>query len=142
MRSRAFYVVPVSAVAANLFGNHPLFDYLIGQTVMNVALALTIDRFVRFPDSLGGRVLNLPPFEFIGVLSYSIYLWQQPFLNRHSDALAATFPFNLALVAAMALASYYGVERPFFQIRKRLQAKVATDQQRILKNGAARTAAG
>jgi peptidoglycan/LPS O-acetylase OafA/YrhL len=131
LRSRAFYVVPVLAFAANLLGNHPLFDYLIGQTVMNAALALTIDRFVRFPDSLVGRMLNLRSFEFIGVLSYSIYLWQQPFLNRHSEALAATFPLNVALVAAMALASYYSVERPFLQVRKRLQANVSIQETRI-----------
>jgi len=121
LRSRAFYLIPVLAFAANQLNIHPLFDDLIGQTVMNVALALTVDRFVRFPDSLVGRVLNLPLFAFIGVLSYSIYLWQQPFLNRHSEALIASFPLNLALVGAMALASYYTVERPFLRVRKRFE---------------------
>ena len=120
LRSRAFYLIPVLAFAANQL-SHPLFDDLIGQTVMNVALALTIDRFVRFPDSLVGRVLNLPLFAFIGVLSYSIYLWQQPFLNRHSEALIASFPLNLALVGTMALVSYYCVERPFIGVRKRVE---------------------
>jgi peptidoglycan/LPS O-acetylase OafA/YrhL len=58
---------------------------------------------------------------FIGTLSYSLYLYQQPFLNRHSDALVASFPLNLALALAAACASYYAVERPVLRIRRMLR---------------------
>ena len=56
---------------------------------------------------------------WIGTLSYSLYLWQQPFLNRHSDAWFAAFPLNVGLAFAAALVSYYLVERPVLSWRAR-----------------------
>ena len=43
-------------------------------------------------------------------MSYSLYLWQQPFLNRHSSGLAQSFPFNILLAVVVAHASYLLVE--------------------------------
>ena len=34
---------------------------------LNAAIALTIDRFIRFPKGLVGRLLNSRPFVFIGL---------------------------------------------------------------------------
>ena len=42
-----------------------------------------------------GRVLNSAPLVYVGVLSYSIYLWQQVFLDRESAAALNQFPANL-----------------------------------------------
>jgi peptidoglycan/LPS O-acetylase OafA/YrhL len=57
---------------------------------------------------------------FVGVLSYSLYLWQQPFLNRHlGTSWMAAFPVNIILAGVMALASYYLVEQPFLRLRAR-----------------------
>jgi peptidoglycan/LPS O-acetylase OafA/YrhL len=126
LRSRLFYVVPALAVAASYTGMHPRISMALGQTIMNVALAVTIDRFVRFPNSIGGRILNLRPLTYVGVLSYSIYLWQQPFLNRHSDSPLAAFPLNILLVAVLSAASYYAVERPFLNLRRRVETRPRT----------------
>jgi len=71
-----------------------------------------------------GRVLNWAPLAYIGTLSYSIYLWQQFFLNRETRALVTSFPLNLVLVAACALLSYYAVERPFLNWRPRVEAQL------------------
>ena len=51
------------------------------------------------------------------MLSYSIYIWQQLFLNRSSVALVCAFPFNLILVGLFALGSYYLVEQPFLKLQ-------------------------
>lgn len=59
------------------------------------------------------RFLNNPVMTFLGVLSYSLYLWQQPFLNRTEHAWWTAFPLNILLAFAFALLSYYVVERPF-----------------------------
>jgi peptidoglycan/LPS O-acetylase OafA/YrhL len=56
------------------------------------------------------------------VLSYSIYLWQQPFLDRASDGFVHRFPQNLILAFAAALASYYLIEKPFLRLRHRISA--------------------
>jgi peptidoglycan/LPS O-acetylase OafA/YrhL len=59
---------------------------------------------------------------FVGTLSYSLYLWQQLFLNRESSAWINTFPQNLILAIAAALASYFLLEKPFLRLRHRLKA--------------------
>jgi peptidoglycan/LPS O-acetylase OafA/YrhL len=89
---------------------------LVGITVMNVGIAFGIDHCVRRRYAL----LNGPVMVWLGVLSYSLYLWQQPFLDRGSDAWYAAFPTNLALAVAVALVSYFCVERPFLWLRDRL----------------------
>jgi len=61
---------------------------------------------------------NLKPITWVGVMSYSLYLWQEPFLNRNSDSVWTSFPLNLALVFACGAASHYFVERPFLHLRE------------------------
>ena len=48
----------------------------------------------------------------VGRASYSIYLWQQLFLDRSSASWAVAFPMNLFLVAAVATISCHLVEKP------------------------------
>jgi peptidoglycan/LPS O-acetylase OafA/YrhL len=69
-----------------------------------------------------GQVLNWKPIAFIGVLSYSLYLWQQLFLNRNSVAWVNAFPQNLFFAVAAALGSYFLLEKPFLRLRHRLRA--------------------
>ena len=94
---------------------------LLGSPVLNVCIALLIESSTRHADSLAGRFLNWKPVVFVGVLSYSLYLWQQPFLDRHSDAWVSGFPQNLLLAFAAALLSYLVVERSFLSLRRRLE---------------------
>ena len=53
-----------------------------------------------------------------GLLSYSLYLWQQPFLNRNAHHWWTAFPANVLLAVACATASYYAVERPFLKLNR------------------------
>lgn len=89
-------------------------------TVINVLIAICIDGFVRVPKTPVGRLLNSPVFVFIGVLSYSLYLWQQLFLDPASTL---PFPFNLGLLMTAALASYFFVERPFLSLRRKIEQR-------------------
>lgn len=92
--------------------------YVVGQTIANVSIALIVDYYVRFPRSIGGRLLNLKPIVFIGTLSYSLYLWQEPFLNPMNELSDRTaFPQNIAYAILAALASYYLIERPFLRFK-------------------------
>jgi peptidoglycan/LPS O-acetylase OafA/YrhL len=63
--------------------------------------------------------LNWAPLTFIGVLSYSLYLWQQLFLNGASSAWINAFPQNLILAFCAAVASHYLIEKPFLSLRDR-----------------------
>jgi len=115
--SRAFWLVPLTIlfVAAEPSEGS---RFLIGETVMNFGLALSIDRFTRFPKTISGKVLNSSPLVMLGLASYSIFMWQQPFLNRGSTSPLAHFPRSLALALLAGFASYRLVERPMIRLRR------------------------
>jgi peptidoglycan/LPS O-acetylase OafA/YrhL len=68
-------------------------------------------------------LLNVWPVMWLGAISYSLYLWQQIFLNRVSSSLWTAFPQNLVLSILLATASYHLVERPFLKLRERWTGK-------------------
>jgi peptidoglycan/LPS O-acetylase OafA/YrhL len=121
LASPLFFVVPVIAIIANLTHDHPLVVFGAALTIINVSIALCIDWAVTFHEGRVGRVLNMAPLVFVGWLSYSLYLWQQPFLNRSSQSALAAFPLNIVIVCALATASYFVVERPALQFRKTVE---------------------
>ena len=131
--SRWFFAVPVLVLLANalryraegLLGLDPkariLFLLLdtVGITLMNVGIALTIERVVCYPGDFFGRILNSKPLIWLGTISYSLYLWQMPFFNPESPAWITRFPVNIVLSIAAATASYYCIEKPILQLRNR-----------------------
>jgi peptidoglycan/LPS O-acetylase OafA/YrhL len=123
LASKAFILIPIAGVAANLTGQHPLVAFGVGMTIANIAIALTIDWCVTRPDTRVGRVLNARPLVIVGWLSYSLYLWQQPFLNRSSQSALAAFPLNIVLAVTLAVLSYLLIERPALRLRKRLERR-------------------
>jgi peptidoglycan/LPS O-acetylase OafA/YrhL len=114
--SRAFWLVPLAALAI-LFNPIWRLQALVGFTAMNTCIMLTIDQAVRMPKTAWGRFLNLRPMRTVGVLSYSLYLWQQPFLNRTSSLPVCAFPLNLALAFLLAWISFALVESPALRLR-------------------------
>jgi peptidoglycan/LPS O-acetylase OafA/YrhL len=74
------------------------------------------------PKGVVFRILNSKIFNFIGILSYSIYLWQQIFLLPQSWWVTK-FPQNILCLAGMALISYYLVEKPFLRMKARFAVK-------------------
>ena len=62
----------------------------------------------------------------VGVGSYSLYLWQQPFLNPHCEFWYARFPQNMILAGLLAFAAYWLVEKPFLHLKSRVEARGRT----------------
>lgn len=124
LRSRVFALVPLAALAAMLGTRVLAFNHTIAQTILNVAVCVTIDRCARIPGGAVIRLLNARPVAFIGTLSYSIYIWQQPFMNPSITSPLLRFPLNLAFVFPVALASYYLIEKPFLRLRVRVQRRL------------------
>jgi peptidoglycan/LPS O-acetylase OafA/YrhL len=123
--SPAFALVPLAVLALSQLAGRPSIDLVVGQALQNLGIALIVERCIRLPDGASGRLLNWRPLVWLGGLSYSLYLWQQLFINRHSDAWPNAFPVNLALALAAALGSYYLVEQPFLRLRSRRAAAPA-----------------
>ena len=73
-----------------------------------VLIALWIFLLVERRDWL----FNNPVACAIGVLSYSLYLWQQPFIAHHPRSV----PLALLMLTACAVASYFVVEKPMLEL--------------------------
>ncbi|HQX32581.1 MAG TPA: acyltransferase [Thauera sp.] len=100
------------------FISRPL-AYIAGQTLANFGIVLLLLHVISHPRSLAGRVLNTRPLIALGVLSYSLYLWQEPFLYFRGTSWFTAFPQNIVLALAAASASYFLVERPFLALKEK-----------------------
>lgn len=81
------------------------------RTIIGVgALALLVNVLVQAPRHIQ-KVLSWLPLRQLGIWSYSIYVWQQPFyLYVHRDGMPKSIAFISAICAGIA--SYYLVEKP------------------------------
>ncbi len=97
-------------------GRWSFFLYeVFGISLVHLGIALTVDHCIRRRY----WALNARPVAWVGVLSYSLYLWQQPMMTPHSPAPWARFPLNLALAFGAGCLSFYLVERPVLRLRER-----------------------
>ena len=125
LRSGMLGLLPLGILLLNkLNAEVTVFGWLLGETMINFAIVLVIDRVSSFPDTLSARFLNLPPMVFLGHLSYSLYLWQQPFLPAAPAWVGQTFPVNIGLLFLAALASFYLIEQPFLRLKARVGGSV------------------
>ena len=114
-------VIVLSSILSAYVGNR--FDLSVGYTLSGFAIAFFLLWCTRNPESVAGRVLNWGPMAKIGVLSYSIYLWQTLFLHPWNDRAFAWWPWigrypgNYLGLALAAWASYYLVEQPSLRLR-------------------------
>lgn len=110
------------------FFPHPVILSSLLGPVSNVCIALVVGWAALGADGAIWRVLNSRLMVAIGVLSYSLYLWQMLFLNPTSISRWMSFPLNLAWVAAAALLSYTLIERPFNRFRHRRPTSMQTGE--------------
>jgi peptidoglycan/LPS O-acetylase OafA/YrhL len=109
---------------------------LVFVSAQNVLIAFIVHWSIQHHESAIGRVLNSAPLTFIGVTSYSIYIWQQPFLNHLIQTPFTTFPLSLAAGFACAVASYYWIEKPSLALRKKLDGRFAGPKRSGLRTAA------
>lgn len=85
--------------------------------ILPIAGAMGIIFFNSNQSTLTGKLLATKPFVFVGLISYSLYLWHWPILAYLRYAVNDCTPIVLAggLAASFVLAtvSYYYVEQPF-----------------------------
>jgi peptidoglycan/LPS O-acetylase OafA/YrhL len=89
-----------------------------GITMANLAVALVLERCLRMPEGRATRLLDHPGLVRVGVLSYALYLCQQPLLAADRDL---PLWLRLVLLAAAALALHRFVEQPALRLRQRLE---------------------
>lgn len=91
----------------------------IGVSVMHLGIAVCIYNAIE----KRWWWLNFPFITWMGAISYSLYVWQQPFLNRNDQTHWWTaFPQNVFLALAAAACCYYFLERPVLRLRDQRRA--------------------
>lgn len=96
------------------------YSITIGQTLNNLAIIFLLFWCIYVPSKFAD-VLNSTVLVRIGILSYSLYIWQQLFLTNLNDLWVNKFPQNIFVVAGVACVSYYLIEKPILKLKKRLK---------------------
>ena len=103
------YVALAAAAAAVLLFIDPVptpIHYLVAVPLLAIAVNV-----LDFSTPYLSGLLSSWPMATLGLWSYSLYLWQQPFYKFVYEQGSAPVPMLVA-VFACALASYYVVEKP------------------------------
>jgi peptidoglycan/LPS O-acetylase OafA/YrhL len=87
-------------------------------TIANIVVALIMMYSVFGPQKQWYKFLNLKWMNYIGILSYSLYLWQQFFINK-TDYFYNAWPLNLLCLALVSLFSYHIIEKPFLKLKSK-----------------------
>lgn len=136
-------VAVAALVIPTIFAEHLWFAVLtvtITPTLQALAAAYLIASLTSVRSGVAYRALNLRGVQFVGILSYSIYVWQQIFFSRPQvfGLAAATwplrFPINIALALLTAAASYALIEKTFDRLRRRLRSPSSTSVGSELEN--------
>jgi peptidoglycan/LPS O-acetylase OafA/YrhL len=74
------------------------------------------------PLSNGARrwatFLSHPGLVFLGIISYSLYLWQQPFLTAWNNTVSGRFPISLLAILICSFISFHWIETPGLRVKK------------------------
>src|SRR6202044_3275928 len=96
----------------------------LGDTFQSVGFAILLLHSVRSPQLF--KPLNWPVIRNLGILSYSIYIWQMLFCSNPKtfgwpNFWFMSFPGWLLAALLVASLSYYGLEKPLMGLRARFR---------------------
>lgn len=96
----------------------------IGTILTPILIAVFIFSVMKESPSLIFKILNLKIIAKTGVLSYSIYIWQQFFTNHRPWDNLKTFShpvINWIIMFIVAYLSYNYFEKPFLMLKKKFE---------------------
>jgi peptidoglycan/LPS O-acetylase OafA/YrhL len=146
LRRAALWTLPPCAVGAALLvrdGHWFYADAIVHACVVPVAVAVLLSEGV-LEDGLLRRSMAWAPLRGIGMISYSLYLWQQLFLAKPEDYLKpdafwVQWPQNLLAAVACGTLAYLLVERPAAALKRRLDVRAKALHGSGHKKGGLRT---
>ncbi len=113
----------VSPMLHRTFGGY--YTMTVGYSVDALSIGLAVIWATQLQShSITFRFLNSRIARHFGVLSYSLYLWQQVFTMGLSGAVSI-FPLNLLCIWCAAEASYHFIEKPMLKARAHFMDGIA-----------------
>jgi peptidoglycan/LPS O-acetylase OafA/YrhL len=117
-------IIALCAILSTLVIRDPTFRQTLRFTIQNAALVPIVLSAVFTPRYLAAKtMLNWRPVKWIGVLSYSLYLWHYAVFDLARAALGEApaliqYGIGWLLAFCVALLIYFLVERPVFKLRR------------------------
>lgn len=125
---RALAIAMIALLLVTFVSMHAKAFSLVCRSTLNALLIpVVVWASANAKGSIAARILEWRPLVGLGILSYSLYLWQQPFLDPEKHSALCRFPLNVLLALAAAVASHFLIERPFLQLKDRKPAVVSTE---------------
>lgn len=107
----------------SLHGKLGMLTVPLNPTIQAFCIAMLIASVVLVEEGTLFRLLNLKIVAAVGVISYGLYIWQQIILYPagylDGDLWWRAFPQNIILVFLVASLSYFWIEKPFLNFKKR-----------------------
>jgi peptidoglycan/LPS O-acetylase OafA/YrhL len=121
-------LVAIPSAKMNLGFSHR-WDATLMPTLQCLCIAYLIGSTVTVRSGIIYRILNLEPIQWVGKLSYSLYIWQQLVLvPAQIQIFPETWPFlvwivrfpqNIVAAFILALLSFYCLEQPVLRFKSR-----------------------
>jgi peptidoglycan/LPS O-acetylase OafA/YrhL len=89
---------------------------------ISVAIGFIIVNNVLYTNNWIANFLNFKPLAFVGVLSYSIYIWQQLFMSHNPKFPLSAFPVNMLCLSVVPVLVYFTFEKYFLKLRNRFKS--------------------
>jgi peptidoglycan/LPS O-acetylase OafA/YrhL len=96
------------------------YSILFGNILNSVAIMLLIFYCIHVTSFISS-FLNNKLLVKIGLISYSLYIWQQLFLTDLIDLPTNRFPFNLITCFIVAIISFNFIEKPINNLKTRFK---------------------
>ncbi|MEP3481528.1 MAG: acyltransferase [Fuerstiella sp.] len=110
----------------------PALSVPLTLTVESFAIVFIIYSVTQNRSGMVFDILNHPIVSRVGVLSYSIYLWQQlalyPASENFTPYVWQRFPQNILVALVVAVLSYNLIEKPFLNLKEKLRREKRVDR--------------
>ncbi len=124
----ALFLLVIDPYIAHHVTKHSFFAHLlilIMPTLEGLAIVISLLVLIAGKHGTAFQLFNLPVFNHIGRLSYSLYIWQQLFLLHDSARTLLSISLRMALIYLVARCSFHFLEQPFLKLRSRFRRGVA-----------------
>ena len=113
-----FALSPAVLLVCMSLRDRAAFNLPFGSSLINASIGIIVLWCATHSESAVGRLLNSRSAVFGGVISYSLYLWQQIFLMRPPLLPGSVVVENLLFAVLAAVGSFYLIERPLQSLRR------------------------